>query len=459
MEIHNEPSGGVAVHLIIVGAGEVGSSIAASLADDHEIVVIDTDEDRVDSLTYSLDVLAIEGDGTDLSVLEEARVRDADILIASTDSDESNIVACGTVRTVSDAFTIARVRKTSLLRTWQGAPGAFGVDHMVSVDLLTAHSIVRIAGLPGTRDVESFAGGTVRMAEFDITEETPIAGQSVQDADRYESLTFAALLRNGEVTIPRGDTVINAGDVLVTIGSPESTRAFALDISPDATTGPNDDVVIVGGGEIGYHVARLLGEQGYEPRLIEHDPDHARELAEELPNTTVLCHDATDRDFLEREHVPAADLIVATLDSDERNLLVCLLADRLGADRTVAVVESSEYVELFETVGVDAAVHPREVTAEEITRFTRENRTENIALIESDLAEVLEIEIDGDSVLAGRPIQESVPALSDGIVIGAITRGEDGTFVTPRGNTVIEVGDHVVLFVDADVSTEVSNQL
>ncbi|NHN47383.1 Trk system potassium transporter TrkA [Halostella sp. JP-L12] len=442
------------MRVIVIGAGEVGSNIAESLAPEHEVVVIDIDGERVESLTYDLDVLALEGDGTSLGTLKEARVKDADMLIASTDNDETNVVACSTAKTISDAFTIARVKKTSLLETWEGSRGAFGVDFMVSVNLLTARAIVSIAGLPGAQDVDTFAGGAVRMAEFEIVEGSPVADQTVQEADRFESLTFAAILRDGEVTIPRGDTVIVEGDQVVVIGSPESVRAFAGELMPDPDVDEAAEVVIVGGGGIGYQTARLFEERGMRPRLIEHDPDRARQLAEELPKTVVLESDATDLEFLSREHVDEADFVVAALDSDEKNLLVSLLAKRVGADRTVAVVETADYVDLFETVGVDVAVNPREVTAEEITRFTREDRTENVALIEDDRAEVLEIEVDGDSVLADATIEESAAEFPEGVVVGAITRR--GELITPRGDTVVEVGDHVVLFVDTDVLDEVS---
>jgi trk system potassium uptake protein TrkA len=150
-------------------------------------------------------------------------------------------------------------------------------------------------------------------------------------------------------------------------------------------------------------------------------------------------------------------MLIAALDSDEKNLLVSLLAARLGVERTVAVIDTPTYVELFEAVGIDVGISPREVVAEEITRFTREGGAENVALIESDKAEVLEIEIDGESVLAGKPIRESVADLPEGVVIGAITR--DREFVVPRGNTVVEPGDHVVVFVDTGVSDRVVSLL
>ncbi len=445
------------MRVIVVGAGEVGSTTAEGLADDHEVVVIDTDPDRVDQLTYAVDALAIEGDGTDLDVLREAGIEDADMLIASTDSDETNIVACGTARTASDAFTIARVRRPALLRTWESSERAFGVDFMVSVELLTAERIVEIAGLPRTRDVDSFAGGLVRMAEFRIDDRDPLAGQTVDEADRYEELTFAALLRDDEVVVPTGSTRFHPGDDLVVIGRPRSCRAFATALAGDDALDGASDVVVVGGGSVGEQTARLFEHHGYRPRLVEHDADLARELAEKLPDTTVLSNDATDTDFLEREHVDDADLLVATLGSDERNLLVALLAKQLGVDRTVAVVESADNVDLFEAVGVDVAVNPRRVTAEEITRFTRLRRAENVAIIGGDRAEVIEVEVDADSVLVGRPIHESTADLPDSVVIGAITR--DGGFVTPRGDTVVEAGDHVVVFVDTAVLEEVTARI
>ncbi len=445
------------MRVIVVGAGQVGSNIAESLADEHDVVVVDTNPDKIDSITYSHDVLALEGDGTSIETLEEAGIERADLVIASTDIDETNIVICGAAKAVGSPFTIARVKKTNLLRTWEHSAGAFGVDFMVCTDLQTAETIVRIADLPGAHDVETFAGGLVRMAEFEVVQASPIAGETVSEADRHESLTFAALLRDDDVVIPTGDTVIEEDDEVVVIGSGESVRAFAGSLTPDPSLDDVDEIVIVGGGEIGYQTARTFEAEGIDPRLVERDPQRARQLAEELPGTLVLQSDATDIDFLVREHVDESDLVVAALESDEKNLLVSLLAKRIGVERTIGVVEAGEYVDLFETVGIDVAVNPRLVTAEEITRFTRERETENVAMLESDRAEVLEIEIDRDSLLFENRIGDTMARLPNGVVIGAITRDE--TLITPRGDTVVEGGDHVVVFVDTDVLDEVTSAL
>ena len=443
------------MRVVIVGAGEVGSSIAASLCADHEVVVVDRDSDRVESLTYSLDVLPVEGDGASLETLTEASVGDADMVIACTDNDETNIVACGTVKTISEAFTIARVRNTKYLDTWNNAEGALGVDLMVGTNLLTARSISRVIGLPAAHDVDAFADGLVRMAEFTIHDDSPVAGTTVAAADRFDSLTFAAIIRDDDVVIPRGDTCLLDGDRVVVIGSPESVGDFATTMRGEI--GSIDDVLIVGGSDIGRQTADVLSEEGIGTRLIEPDPEHARVLAEALPDTTVLNADPTDQEFLEREHIAEVDVVVAALGNDEQNLLAGLLAKRMGADRAIAVVEEGSYIDLFEAVGIDVAVNPRKAIAEEITRFTRERHAENVAMLESDRAEVLEIEVDEASVLTGRPIAESIGDLPDGVVIGAITR--DGAFVQPRGDTVIERGDHIVVFADTDVLDDAMTDL
>lgn len=447
------------MHVIVVGAGQVGSSIAASLADSHDVVVVDTDGERVDSLTYDLDVLAIEGDGADLDTLREANISEADLLIASTNIDETNVVVCGTAKVESDAFTIARVKRPQYLTTWEHAVDAeneaFGVDFMVCSDLMAARTIVEVMGVPTAEDVKSFAGGLCRMAEFEIPAESQVAGQTVSEADRFPGLTFAAILRGDDVVIPRGDTVLEPNDDLVVIGRPEEIQAFSAALAPDQTN--PEEIVVLGGSEIGYQTARLFSERGLSPRLVEQDKDRARWLAEELPDTTVMNQDATDQEFLERENVGGTDVVVAALETDQQNLLATLIAKRLGAGRAAAVVDNGEFTDLFETVGVDVAVSPRRVTAEEITRFTRSRYAETVSIIENDRAEVLELEIDRDSSIVGERVSDLVLDLPGSVVIGAITRNSD--LLIPRGDTRIEAGDHLVIFVESKDVDEVTAAL
>jgi trk system potassium uptake protein TrkA len=443
------------VRVVIVGAGEVGSNTAKSLSEDHEVVVVDIDGDLVESLSYDMDILPIPGDATEMETLEEAEVGKADLLIASTDNDETNIIACGISKVCGDAFTIARTKSPKYLRPWEHGKRAFGVDFMVCTDLLTAETIVGVTGLPTAQDVDTFSEGLIQMTEFEIPTDSPMADQTVAEADRFESLTFAGILRDGEVIIPRGETVLREGDDIVAIGSPEDMNEFSAATTPEQNG--VSDVVIIGGGQIGYQTARLLEEAGFSPRLVERDEVRARWLAEQLPGTTVLNGNPTDQDFLDQENVGNADVVVAALETDQENLLVTLLSRRLGTERTISVVETVDFVDLFETVGVDVAVSPREVTAQEITRFTRTRRAENVAIIEGDQAEVLEFEVDSESILVDRSIEESSADFPASVVIGAIAR--DGAHVTPRGDTVVREGDHVIVFAETNAVSEATERM
>ena len=244
------------MHVVIIGAGAVGTSIADSLDDTHDVVVIDIDESRAEDLKYDLDVMTLAGDGTSSSVLQQASVGNADLFIACTDDDRANLVACGTAKTLANPFTIARTKSVEYLRTWERSEAAFGVDFIVCSDLQAAENVVRVVGLPAAIDVDPFAGGRVQMAEFEILDESPVAGQTVAQADRFDSLTFAGLFRNGDMVLPQGDTQIRVGDRAVVIGSPESVQGFAADIAPETTPGEATEIVVIGGSDIGYHTAR-----------------------------------------------------------------------------------------------------------------------------------------------------------------------------------------------------------
>jgi len=377
-----EVTGQVAGHLVEGALGTTRRAVGVGPPAHHHEVVVDRDPERVESITYDMDVLPIEGDASEMETLEEAGVGEADLLIAK---------VCG------DVFTIARTKSPKYLRPWERGKRVFGVDFMVCTDLLAAKTIVGVTGLPTAQDVDTFADGLVQMTEFEIPEGSPVADLTVAEADRFDSLTFAGILRDDEVTIPRGDTVLRAGDDIVAIGSPESMREFSAAIAPEET-GPSD-IVIVGGGEIGYQTARLLEERGFSPRLIEQRDDRARTLAEELPKTTVLNGDATDQDLLSQENVGDADVLIAALGTDH----------------------------------------------------------ENVAIIEGDQAEVLEFEVDADSVLLDRTIAEAAADFPESAVIGSIAR--NGEHITPRGDTVVREGDHVIVFADSEVLSELAETM
>lgn len=443
------------MRVVIVGAGDVGTYIAEDLAESHDIAVVDTDGERVAELESTLGVSAIEGDGRSLDTLEAAGIHDAEVVIASTDDDAVNVMVCGAVRNSTDAYTIARAKSADLYETWQTFDDALGIDLMLSVDRLTAAALVRTVALPGALAVSTFADGGVEMAEFELGTGDELVDKSVAAADEFPSLTFAGIIRDGTVHVPSGETVFEAEDRVVVIGSPSSVRRFARRLAPGATLDPDDDVVIVGGGTVGTHIAKILEERGYAPRLVEHDPERADALDEELESTTVIEGDVTTAGFLTEADIDEADLLVGTLD-DETNYVLALLAKSIGVAHTAAIVDESEYVDLFEAAGVDVTIEPRAVVADETTRATQDYADE-AATLERDSAEVLEITVQSESVLAGEALVDVAHDLPEGLVVGAIVR--DGSLTTPRGGTVVQVGDHVVAFVDTDVLDEVAAAL
>jgi trk system potassium uptake protein TrkA len=430
---------------IIIGAGQVGSQIAADLAEQHTVTVLDTDPDRIDEISHDLDVLAQAGSGTDMAALAAAGVADADRVIASTDDDETNIAIAGTVKAMADVFTIARVKRTQYHATWMHSRGAFGVDFMVCTNKLTAEAVAELVDHPVARDLKAFADGAVEMMELELEASMPIVDTTVATADTYPELTFAGLLRDGEVLFPDGSTTLRERDHLVVIGTPTAVAQFETDMREPARS--RGEIVIAGATEIGQQIAAIIAPDHGRVTMVDDDPQRARVAAEALPDTVVKEADPTDIDFLEETDVGAAEAVIAALDSDDRNLLVSLLAHRLGVERTIGVIDRSEYVELFEAVGVDTAVNPRDVVAEELSLYTREGTTESIAFLDNDRAEVLEITAGEACTIAGVPLTDLREETGLSLIVGAIVR--DGEVLAPRGETAIAPGDQVVLFIAA----------
>ena len=430
---------------IIIGAGQVGSQIAADLAEQHTVTVLDTDPDRIDEVSHDLDVLAQTGSGTDMAALAAADVADADRVIASTDDDETNIAIAGTVKAMADVFTIARVKRTQYHTTWMHSQGAFGVDFMVCTNKLTAEAVAELVDHPVARDLKAFADGAVEMMELELEPSMPIVDTTVATADVYPELTFAGLLRDGEVLFPDGSTTLRERDHLVVIGTPAAVAQFESDMREPARG--RGEIVIAGATEIGQQIAAIIAPDHGRVTMVDDDPERARVAAEALPDTVVKEADPTDIDFLEETDVGAAEAVIAALDSDDRNLLVSLLAHRLGVERTIGVIDRSEYVDLFEAVGVDTAVNPRDVVAEELSLYTREGTTESIAFLDNDRAEVLEITAGEACAIAGIPLTDLREETGLSLIVGAIVR--DGELLAPRGETAIAPGDQVVLFIAA----------
>ena len=445
------------MRVIIVGVGDVGTSLTKRLADSHELTVVDHDEDQLEAIASSDHIRTIHGDGRSLETLREAGLSDADVLMASSDSDGANIMICGAVKHSTDITTIARVKRIELYETWQDAGEAFGIDHMLCVNLLTAQAIVRTTTLPSALAVDTFADEQVEIAEFAIDADNPIAEQTIEEADRFASLTFAGILREGDVIIPNGATTVEPEDKVIVIGSTSSVSRFARTLAGRTTFDSDASIVVAGGGQVGVRTARLFGSQGFKTQVIEHDRERASEVASSLPDATIVERDATSIEFLRSERIDGADAVVSTLGDDQENYLVSLLASHFGVPHTVTVVDAAEHVDLFDAAGIEVAARPRDIVAGEIAQVALGAHADSVTLIESDSAEILEVTITSESVLAGELLRAVADDLPDGFVVGAIVRG--GTVTPPRGGTVIQTGDHVIAFLDSEIVDDVAPKL
>jgi trk system potassium uptake protein TrkA len=441
------------VKIFVIGAGQVGSTIVQALHDEHELIVIDLDESRLAALSNRYDVSTIEGNGASRRVLSAAGIAAADLLIACTSRDESNIVSAMITKAVSPrTTTIARTANPEYLEVWH--EGQLDVDFIVSSEVETANAIWRTIGVPAARQTDTFAEGQVQLVEFDVTDATEpsLLGVSLREAKMPADSRVASIIRGDEMRLPGGEDVIRAGDRIVVIGSPEAAKEWGETIAPG--TGTVRDVVIWGAGRAGTAIAATLLEHGIGVRLIEASRERARVVADELPGARVYHATGFDPDFLERERIADAQVAIFAMRDDMKNHFAATLAKVHGARFTVAIVHDTSSVEVFERAGIDVTVNPRQVTAEEIVRFAHDPRTQQVSMLEGDRFEVLDITTRPGSEYVGMTFKE-MPIR--GALIGAIVR--DGRAVFPRSDEILRPGDRAIIFTESRRAQEVERAL
>jgi len=441
------------VKIFVVGAGQVGTTVVEALHEEHELTVFDLDEERLAAVSQRYDVATVEGNGASRRVLSAAGIVEAQLLIACTSRDESNIVAAMISKACSRrTTTVVRTTNPEYLEVWR--EGQLDVDFIVSSEEETAYAISRAIGVPAARQTDVFANGQVQLAEFDVTTaaDASITGAPLRDAVLPADGRVAAIIRGDGVIIPRGDEQIGVGDRIVVIGSPQAAHAWGELISPG--TGKVRDVVVFGAGRAGAAIARLLIEQGVGVRLVEASRERARVVATELPEARVYNATGFDPDFLERERISEAQVAIFAMRDDMKNHFAAALAKVHGARYTIAIVHDSSSVEVFEHAGIDVTVNPRQITAEEIVRFAHDPRTQQVVMLEGDRFEVLDITTKPGSEYVGLSFKE-MPIR--GALIGAIVR--DGKAVFPRGDDVLRTGDRVIVFTESRRVPEVEKAL
>ncbi len=460
------------MNIIVVGAGQVGTAVVDALHGEHDVSVIDLEPTRLSALSYKYDVRTLEGNGATRRSLQEAGVAKADLVLACTSRDEINLVAGMLVKKLSEAQTIVRTSNPEYIEAWH--ENQIDVDFMVSSELETAHAVSQTIGVPAARQTDVFADGQVQMVEFDVeataddsgekalplSEVAPraaarrhgVVGVPLREAQIPADSKVASIIRGDRAIVPRGDQTIQAGDRVVVIGSPEAAREWSRVMAPAERR--VDDVVIFGGGQTGLAIARLLLGQGIRVRIVEARDERARELAEELPEARVFAATGVDPDFLERERIGQASAAVFAMREDAKNLYAATLAKGHGVSFTIGIVHDAISVDVFERAGVDVAVDPRSVTAEEMVRFAHDPRLRQLAMLEGDRFEILDITVREESKLVHTPFRE-LPMT--GSLIGAIVR--DGTAIFPHGDDVLEPGDRVIIFTESRRVPEVEKAL
>ena len=431
------------VKVFLIGAGQVGTTIIEALHHNHELTVLDSEASRLNAVGERFDVRTYEGDGTSRKDLAGAGVESADLVIGCTSLDEVNLVAgMFARREAPGATTVIRTSKVEYVELWRA--GQLDVDFVVSSELETAHAISRIIGVPAARQTDVFADGQVQIGEFDAEDgaSPDVIDIPLRDAKIPPDSKVAAIIRDTETILPGGDDAIRTGDRVVVIGSPQAAKAWSTLLWPEG--GAVRDVVIFGAGRVGSAIARLLIDQGISIRMIEASGEQARRTSEALPKARVYHATGFEPDFLERERIGQSQAGIFAMRDDAKNQYAASIARVHGIPFTIAIAHEAVSVAAFEQAGIDVSVNPRGVTAEEIVRFAHDPRMQQVAMLEGDRYEVLDVTTRESSRYIGMAFRD-MPV--HGSIIGAIVR--NGSAIFPHADDVLEVGDRVIIFTEA----------
>lgn len=433
------------MRVLIVGAGEVGYHLAQRLSQEHQdVVLIETDPDRAAFAQQQLDILTIVGNGASVSVLEEAGVRNARVILAVTSRDEVNLISCLTAKKLGVAYTVARISnpeyydRSSVLSREQ-----MGIDLMVNPERECAWETYHLLQSAAATDVAHFADGRLQLIGLNVLAGAPVAGRTLRDLGeqlRDRHFITTAIVRNGRTEVPGPDDTVEVGDRIYMIAPTHEVQEipplagherFAL-----------RRVMIAGGSTEGVYLAQVLEEHGIDCTILDRDRRRCVEMAERLPKSLVLHADATDLELLEMEGVSGIDGYVAATGNDETNLLSSLLAKSVGARKVVSLIDKFEYFGIVPRVGIDASVSPRVSTVNAILRYVRRGRVITVASLSGIDAEAIEFQVDASAPITGMTLRDA--DFPEGAVVGAILRGDE--ILIPRGDDRVLEGDDVIVF-------------
>ena len=436
--------------VVIVGSGKVGYTLTEQLSKEgHDVVVIDK---RAEVLRYPqnvLDIMAIQGNGASCQVQKEAGVEDADLLIAVTSTDELNILCCLVAKKLGAKHTIARVRNPEYSRQLDFMKEELGLSMSVNPELAASKEIYRILRFPSAMKVEVFAKGRVELAEIKIKPGNPLDGQPLRSLyQNYKvKILVCAVQRGGEVVIPDGSFVLKEGDTISITAPPSQLISFFKAVGIFQSKART--VLIVGGGRIGFYLARQLSEVGIRVKVIEQDEARCRELGDLLPTKAMVIHgDGTEQELLEEEGVGDADAFVALTGIDEENIIISMFAKAQGAKKIVTKVNRITFLDLLGGLGIDSVISPKNITANQILRYVRamqnsfySSNVEALYKIVEGKAEALEFHVLESADYVDIPLKDL--RTKQGLLIACIVR--KGKTIIPGGEDVIQVGDSVII--------------
>jgi trk system potassium uptake protein len=437
------------VKIIILGAGQVGRTAAYHLSREeaNDVTVIDNNEEILRDLQDRLDIRTVSGNAASPRILEAAGIAATDILVALTNSDEVNMLACHIAWTLyRTPKKIARVRSADFTeRDKLFGENGIAVDVWISPEQLVTEYVARLIRYPGALQVLDFADGRVRLVGIRALQGGPLVGQALRALREHvptADARVAAIYRAGKSVIPEGDTVIEDGDEVFFLAARKDIRVVMKEMRREEA--PARRVVIAGGGNIGVRLAGELEDRN-QVKLIERDGKRARKVSEQLKSTTVLHGDAADEELLLEENIDSVDVFAALTNSEEANILSAMLAKRLGAHKVMALINKPSYAELIESGSIDVAISPQTVTIGSLLAHVRRGDVVRVHSLRRGAAEALEVVVHGDadsSKVIGRRIEDI--SLPQGTTLGAVVRGED--VIIAHHDTTVQADDHLILF-------------
>ncbi|HBZ14576.1 Trk system potassium transporter TrkA [Pantoea sp. NPDC088449] len=435
--------------IIILGAGQVGGTLAENLVgENNDITVVDSDAARLRLLQDKFDLRVVHGHGSHPRILREAGAEDADMLVAVTNSDETNMVACQIAYSLFNTPNrIARIRAAEYLRDAEKlfVPEAVPIDHLISPEQLVIDNIYRLIQYPGALQVVNFAEGKVSLAVVKAYYGGPLVGNPLsimREHMPHIDTRVAAIFRQDRPIRPQGSTIVEAGDEVFFIAASQHIRAVMSEMQ--RLEKPYKRIMLVGGGNIGFGLAQRLEKQ-YSVKLIERNQQRAAELAERLHDTIVFYGDASDQELLAEEHVDQVDLFIAVTNDDEANIMSAMLAKKMGAKKVMVLIQRRAYVDLVQGSVIDIAISPQQATISALLSHVRKADIVGVSSLRRGIAEAIEAIAHGDettSRVVGRLIEDI--KLPPGTIIGAVVRGDE--VIIANDNVRVEQGDHVIMF-------------